>query len=454
MEPSLTQDTQAVLLLCAELSQHGGDGPTPLGLRQYNALVSWLKNKGLRPGDLLSTDGRTRLAEFQSSDVNFARVASLLDRGAALALMVERWERCGLWVISRSDASYPERLKRYLGQSAPPLLYGVGSKSLLGRGGLAVVGSRDRSEEDGEFARRVGEHCAKEGIVIISGVAKGIDRDAASGALEAGGWALGVLAEGLAKTATSGQYRSGLVSDRLTLVSPYDPDSRWFSYAAMERNKLLYGLSDAALVVASSADTGGTWAGATEALQRGRVKVFVKSTGALSPGNPKLLRMGGTPFPAEPWENLQALLTAPEQKNGQLFSPTAQQPPTVEGRADVATEGVNRTPVSAETTAGAAVPATPDRVKPAEETAAPATEERGCDAYSLVVEQMLALLKEPRTDAWLADKMCVLPLQIKDWLVRGVCEGRITKLKKPIRYIANSPTLFTGQPPQGKKLRP
>ena len=60
---------------------------------------------------------------------------------------------------------------------------------------------------------------------------------------------MGVLAEGLAKTATSGQYRSGLVSDRLTLVSPYDPDSRWFAYTAMERNKLLYGLSDAALVV-------------------------------------------------------------------------------------------------------------------------------------------------------------------------------------------------------------
>lgn len=117
------------------------------------------------------------------------------------------------------------------------------------------------SEEDGEFARRVGEHCAKEGIAVISGAAKGIDRDAMSGVLEAGGWALGVLAEGLAKTATSGQYRSGLVNDHLTLVSPYDPDSRWFAYAAMERNKLLYGLSDAALVVASSADSGGAWAG-------------------------------------------------------------------------------------------------------------------------------------------------------------------------------------------------
>jgi hypothetical protein len=89
----------------------------------------------------------------------------------------------------------------------------------------------------------------------------------------------------------------------------------------------------------------------------------------------------------------------------------------------------------------------------AEEMAAPATAERVCDAYSLVVEQILALIEEPRTDAWLADKMCVRALQIKDWLARGVREGRIMKLKKPTRYIANPPTLFRVQPPQEEKLR-
>jgi DNA processing protein len=95
----------------------------------------------------------------------------------------------GVSVISRSDNCYPEQLKRYLGQAAPPLLYGVGSKTLLNRGGLAIVGSRDRTEEDGDFARRVGERCAHEGIGVISGAAKGIDRDAMTGALEVGGWA-------------------------------------------------------------------------------------------------------------------------------------------------------------------------------------------------------------------------------------------------------------------------
>ncbi len=317
MESTLTPDTQAVLLLCGTLDQRGSEGPKPLGLRQYNTLTSWLQDRDLQPGDLLSAEGRDKLADLQLPDVD-----RLLDRGGALGLLVEKWERGGLWVMSRCDGDYPERLKRYLGKSAPPLLYGVGSKELLNRGGLAVVGSRDRSDEDGDFARRVGEHCAGEGVAIISGAAKGIDRDAMSGALELGGWALGVLAEGLGKTATSGQYRSGLVSDRLTLVSPYDPDSRWFSYAAMERNKLLYGLSDAALVVASSAEKGGTWSGAAEALKRGRVKVFVKSAGTLAPGNPKLIEKGGIPFPPEPWANLCALFTPPENTQPSLFTPS------------------------------------------------------------------------------------------------------------------------------------
>jgi predicted Rossmann fold nucleotide-binding protein DprA/Smf involved in DNA uptake len=441
METTLTPDTQAILLLCGELGQRGGSGLKPLGLRQYNALAAWLKVQGLRPGELLEPEGRTRLTTAEVQEVGYDRVVPLLDRGAALALMIEKWERSGLWVVSRSDSYYPERLKRYLGQTAPPLLYGIGSKELLNRGGLVVVGSRDRSEEDGEFARRVGEHCAKEGIAIISGAAKGIDRDAMSGALEAGGWALGVLAEGLAKTATSGQYRSGLVSDRLTLVSPYDPDSRWFAYTAMERNKLLYGLSDAGLVVASSADSGGTWAGACEALQHGRVKVFVKSTGTVAPGNPKLLRMGGISFPEEPWKNLRALFTAPEPKNGHLFSAAAQRPPSMEEHTDVGVEADNQNPVAAEHGKNAAVPVS-DTVERTNETT-PVPPERCCDAYSLIIEQMSGLLSEPQTDEWLAEKMCVRAAQIKDWLARGVREGRIAKLKKPVRYVIQSHTLFT-----------
>jgi predicted Rossmann fold nucleotide-binding protein DprA/Smf involved in DNA uptake len=224
-------------------------------------------------------------------------------------------------------------------------------------------------------------------------------------------------------------------ANRLTLVSPFDPDSRWFAYTAMERNKLLYGLSDAALVVASSADSGGTWAGATEALQHGRVKVFVKSTGVLAPGNPKLVRMGGIPFPSEPWENLRPLFTAPEEKNGQLFSATARvSSPAPEASTDaVATAALD---VPGETQAAVTE-------APPEESARSTEAEPTRDAYLLLIDAVLALLEEPQSDEWLADKMCVRAAQMKDWLDRGVREGRIQKLKRPVRYVAHTPTLFT-----------
>jgi len=429
--------------LCGELGQRGGNGPKPLGLRQYNTLATWLKTEGLRPADLLSHDTRRSLSSLHTAEVNLDHIARLLERGGALALIVERWERSGLWVISRSDEAYPARLKRYLGQSAPPLLYGVGSKNLLNRGGLAVVGSRDRSEEDGEFARRVGEHCGKEGIAVISGAAKGIDREAMSGALEVGGWALGVLAEGLAKTATSGQYRSGLVSDHLSLVSPYDPDSRWFAYAAMDRNKILYGLSDAALVVASSADSGGTWAGATEALQHGRVKVFVKSTGTLAPGNSKLLRMGGVPFPTEPWENLRTLFTIPQEKNGRLFSEEAKDSSTAAMPSAGTRDSIGFSEMFGGI--GSEEQERPSRsaVGALEDSAELAAGKPVGDGYSLVIENILKVLDEPQSVEWLAAKINVGTAQMKDWLGRAVREGRVKKLRKPVRYQTVSHMLFT-----------
>ncbi len=443
MESTLTPDTQAVLLLCGELGQRGGNGSKPLGLRQYNALASWLKSEGLRPGDLLTIETQKRLNGLQTPEVSFDRVAPLLERGAALALIVERWERSGLWVVSRSDACYPERLKRYLGQLAPPLLYGVGSKDQLNRGGLAVVGSRDRSEEDGDFARRVAEHCVKEGVAIISGAAKGIDRDAMSGALEVGGWVLGVLAEGLGKTATSGQYREGLVSDHLSLVSPYDPESRWFPYTAMERNKLLYGLSDAALVVAASAESGGTWAGATEALQHGRVKVFVKATGTLAPGNSKLLRMGGIPFPPEPWENLRELFTVPQEKNGRLFSDETSKQAAATSSGDTEDSTGSATAFERVEATGKEAPGRVT-VGPLQGIAQRTAEGPVREAYTIVIEDILGILQEPQSQESLAEKLNVRTAQMKDWLDRAVREGRIKKLRKPPRYVAAHDILFSG----------
>ena len=71
------------------------------------------------------------------------------------------------------------------------------------------------------------------------------------GALEAGGRVCGVLADSLERQAMTREHRNMLLDGQLTLISPFDPNARFHAGNAMQRNKLVYALSDAALVVSS-----------------------------------------------------------------------------------------------------------------------------------------------------------------------------------------------------------
>src|SRR5699024_4696331 len=99
---------------------------------------------------------------WRDPQIRAERIRQLLERGHALALAMEKWQRAGLWVLTRSDAEYPRLLKRRLKNGCPPVLYGCGNPALLDHGGLAVVGSRDVSDSDVLFARRIGARAASE----------------------------------------------------------------------------------------------------------------------------------------------------------------------------------------------------------------------------------------------------------------------------------------------------
>jgi predicted Rossmann fold nucleotide-binding protein DprA/Smf involved in DNA uptake len=376
-------------------------------------LTRWLRERSMRPGDLLDHGGRARLAELQSSDLAPEALEKLLDRGAALGIMAERWTSRGLWVLSRSDDAYPGRLKTYLGQAAPPLLFGAGEPRLLQAGGLAMVGSRDASEEEIEFARSVAAACASQDVPVISGGARGVDLEAMAAGFEAGGKAIGVLPDSLARNAVSARYREGLLSGRLVLVSPYDPDARWFAFTAMERNKVIYALSDAALVVSSAAENGGTWAGAVEALDAARIAVYVKANGDVKEGNRKLLARGGRPFPEGPWTDLRSLF-APVAPEPTLFTSAPAPEP---GPAPTASEE----------------PFAPQRAEPTA-SASPASQPR--DAFDVVLPDLLLALSEPGTEKNLEQALGVVPAQAKAWLKRACDEGHVRKLSRPVRYVA------------------
>lgn len=298
MTPMLSLNTQSILLLTAPLiAGRGTPSVNLLAPGEYKRLARHLRQIQRQPADLISTDASDLLRACQDV-IDESRLQRLLGRGFLLSQVVERWQARAIWVISRADADYPRRLKAKLREDAPAVLYGCGEIRLLESGGLAIVGSRHVDDPLIDYAIAVGRLAARAGRTVVSGGAKGIDQAAMRGALEAGGKVSGVLADGLEKATMNREHRSLLLEGRLVLMSPYDPSAGFNVGNAMQRNKLIYALADTSLVVSSDLNKGGTWAGASEQLDKFKfVPVYVRSTGELSPGLDALRKKGAIPWP-------------------------------------------------------------------------------------------------------------------------------------------------------------
>ena len=411
----LSSDAQGILLLCASFGQNRKLQlqPKPLTLSEYNILAKFLIENKLRPGDLLSLKGLDILQNINDKKLNYERLKTLLERGGILAITIEKWVNQGLWIITRSDKNYPIKLKQTLQHLAPVIIYGVGNIELLEKGGLAIVGSRDINEEEAEYTKKVGKVCASEDINIISGGAKGIDQEAMLGTLEVGGTAVGVLADSLNKVSVSKKYRDSIRTDKLTLISAYDPDAGFNIGNAMGRNKYIYALSDYALVVSSSLNKGGTWAGATEVLNKyQKIPVFVKVQGKVKEGNKALLEKGAMSFPVEPWNsNLKDLL---EVSKNQL--------------------NLSENNLLIELEAPVNISAKIGKSKLETKSSLSIYEETNQSIYAKVLPIILENLRQPQSEKSLSKILEVRVGQLRNWLNQAYAEKKIVKDQKPVIY--------------------
>ncbi len=287
---TLSPDSLALLLLCSQVGLDD-DSAKPFTLREWNPLLRKLQAASLRPSDLLAVSMGASPPELSPDER--ARIASLVSRDIRHEL--HRLESLGIFLLTRADPDYPEKYRQRLKDSAPTVLFYAGERALLGQPGIAVVGSRHLDEAGQECAAFVGNACGISGMVLYSGGARGVDSISMAAALEARGTAVGVLADRLTRAVKS--QKEALKRGDLCLVTPYHPDAGFSVGAAMGRNRLIYCLADYAIVVASDAETGGTWAGATETLKNNWVPVFVLEHDAMPEGNKLLLQKGALPFP-------------------------------------------------------------------------------------------------------------------------------------------------------------
>ena len=308
-----SENDQALMLCCAHLP--GAPSPQPLAASEWDAVARYLMAVRKTPADLLDAAFVASLPdtiEVEGSvprTIPKARIEALLSRGLALGVALAAWDERGIWVATRASTLFPAEVRRTLGRSSPPLFYAAGSHELLQGDAVGIVGSRDAAPEALAWAEAFGAEAARAGVTVVSGCARGIDRTGMTGALHAGGRAVGFVAESLVRVALRPENRRFIASGRLALLTPFNPEAPFSRGAAMGRNRFIYAATQGVCVVAS-AETGGTATGAREALANGWGRVFVRDRSM--PGLRALSALGAGTVPDDPKVAFEAIRTGDE----------------------------------------------------------------------------------------------------------------------------------------------
>jgi DNA processing protein len=223
----------------------------------------------------------------------FARFEASFDADGYVCALGER----GLRWLARSAGAFPERLRAV--HDPPPGLFlrGAADAELLGRPAVAVVGARSCTDYGAHVARELARDLAGAGVVVVSGLARGIDGWAHRGALDAGGDTVAVLGCGI-----DGDYPrahaqlAAQVADAGLIVAEYPPGVAPAPWRFPARNRIVAGLTLGTVVV-EARERSGALITADLALEEGR-EVFAvpgEITSGLSRGTNALLRTGAVP---------------------------------------------------------------------------------------------------------------------------------------------------------------
>jgi DNA processing protein len=240
--------------------------------------------------------------------------------------VLQRTHELGARCLLPDDAEFPARLKEI--PDAPVVLFAMGphlaAPGPLGLGAgvgetVAIVGARDHTAYGAEVCRMVAGAAAEAGIVVVSGMARGIDAIAHQAALDAGGTTIGVLGNGLGviyPAANRALYER--VAREGLLLTEFPPGERPHAGSFPRRNRLISGIARATVVV-EAAETSGALVTVECALAQGREVLAVPGpiTSKASRGANRLIRDGATPLLEMPdLLNLYPGVTAPPPAQG------------------------------------------------------------------------------------------------------------------------------------------
>jgi len=240
-----------------------------------------------------------------SAPFSFLRALPGFSRAAATAVrearveeghrLLREAEEMGARVMTLPDPDYPALLHT-IGEP-PPVIFLLGNCGLLDCPAVAIVGSRDHSPYGAEVCRTLATAAARRGIVVISGMARGLDAVGHLAALDVGGATIGVLGNGLGvvyPAANRALYER--VAAQGLLITEFPPGERPSVYTFPRRNRLISALARVTVVVEAASGSGALIT-ADAALEQGRDVLAVPGniTSHTSVGTNRLIRDGAIP---------------------------------------------------------------------------------------------------------------------------------------------------------------
>ena len=177
----------------------------------------------------------------------------------------------GCYPITRVSEDYPLIVRKRLGLDSPGVLWAKGDADILRKPKISLVGSRDLCPDNRKFAQEVGRQAALQGYVLVSGNARGSDREAQQACLAAGGQVIVVAADSLALHSKK---------KNVLYLSEDGFDLEFSAQRALSRNRVIHCLGELTMVAQCTLGMGGTWDGTTRNLRNGWSPVFCFDDGS------------------------------------------------------------------------------------------------------------------------------------------------------------------------------
>lgn len=437
MTMELTDNAKATILLCTNLALTDQTVKPFTAIQWYELGVKIYKSELHFPEKLFGQSENDLVTKLGISQDEAGRIVTLLSRAINLSFALDQLDKNDIHLVTKSDSSYPQRIVEVLGnRNAPPVLYYSGDLSIANGSVISIVGSRNIDQPGNVCAGVIAQRAAENDIVVCSGGARGVDSIARTRALQANGKCIEFVADTMLRKLQTAEYYKPIIKKKLLVLSAVSPSAPFNVANAMNRNKFVYALSQQTFVIASEANKGGTWTGATECLRQKWVPVSVWDESRYK-GNKLLAGKGARLF-----SDYNTVSLMPEQ--------VVVQEGETEIMADLFHGVDNITDDTSVSTVSSVGIVAPEKSISTEKNDSGAVEVDGyseanneghfdgskMNVYNAVLPLILDYYESEHTIDDGAEFLNVLRTQLSEWIKMAITDGFMEKMTKPIRYKA------------------